>query len=290
VQVSATSQPPGAAARHTVADDANASAGHVAEDPVQLSATSQPPGAAARHIVAAATNPSAGQAPRPLQFSATSQPPATALRHTVAADQFEHAPAPSHLPSLPHVDCAVVVHVDLPAPLTGLLPGVTGAQLPAEPARLHELQPLPQRVLQQTPSVQKPELHSVAPPQLVELGLSAQTVLFWQKPEMQSAAVVHARPTAHGLPSPSQAAPPQSRPVSLPFLNPSPQVGVAHFSVLGLQKLLAQSELILHVLVSMHLAHAAAPLKPAPPQSVSVSLPFVAESLQVGSVQTRPLQ
>ncbi|PYP65729.1 MAG: hypothetical protein DMD36_18770, partial [Gemmatimonadetes bacterium] len=53
LQVSAMSQPPATAARHTVPAGCTASAGQVVDVPVQVSAMSQPPATAARHIVPA---------------------------------------------------------------------------------------------------------------------------------------------------------------------------------------------------------------------------------------------
>jgi hypothetical protein len=74
--------------------------GQAAERPLQLSATSQPPDAAARHSVPAAANPSAGHAAdEPVHTSATSQPPGTATRHATPADAIVHRSVQQSSPS-----------------------------------------------------------------------------------------------------------------------------------------------------------------------------------------------
>jgi hypothetical protein len=100
--VSATSQPPATAARHTKLAD-SLLAWHVPA-PSQVSALSQSVLLLLPHGVSTATNKSVGHAPvlpEP-HVSATSQPPATAARHTWLAASLlvSHAPAPSQVSAL----------------------------------------------------------------------------------------------------------------------------------------------------------------------------------------------
>src|SRR5262245_60195784 len=78
-----------------------------------------------------------------------------------------HAPAPSHMPSVPQVDGACCAHS-----LSGSVPFVTGRQRPsAAPVLLfaQALQLSVQADSQQKPSTQKPLPHSAAAVQLVPL-------------------------------------------------------------------------------------------------------------------------
>jgi hypothetical protein len=97
--------------------------------------------------------------------------------------------------------------------------------------------------------------------------------LLTQTPLWQSVPPVHCLPTAH-LP---QEAPPQSMSVSVPFFTPSRQVAAWHLSGLPEHTELWQSVLAMHVLPATHLPQLA------PPQSVSVSLPFFTLSEQLAA-------
>jgi hypothetical protein len=77
---------------------------------------------------------------------------------------------------------------------------------------------------------------------------------------------------------------PQSTSVSLPFLAPSLHFGTWHFFGLPLQTPLEQSAASAQLKPSLHLAQ-----EPPPPQSTSVSLPFLALSLQLGVWQVAGL-
>jgi hypothetical protein len=71
--------------------------------------------------------------------------------------------APSHLPVLPQVDAAAAGQ-----PLLAVVPSVIGAQVPlAAPVRLllHAWQPPAHAPLQQKPSTQLLDAHSLLPPQ-----------------------------------------------------------------------------------------------------------------------------
>jgi hypothetical protein len=77
-------------------------------------------------------------------------------------------------------------------------------------------------------------------------------------------------PVVHGVHEP-----PQSAPVSLPFLTPSVQAGAAH--TLAEHTPLLQSVPALHASVAAHLA------EQEPPQSTSVSSPLCVPSLHDGA-------
>lgn len=98
-----------------------------------------------------------------------------------------------------------------------------------------------------------------------------------QTPLTQSLPAVQSLPTAH-LFVPAQA-PPQSTSVSVWFLTPSLQVAARQ--VPAVQTPLEQSPFVAQILVSAQSLPGTQP----PPQSVSVSVPFLTESLQVGALQ-----
>ncbi len=102
-----------------------------------------------------------------------------------------------------------------------------------------------------------------------------------QKPVAQSVSMVHALPSEHRA---EHAAPPQSTSVSPWFLTPSGQVGAWHAFGAPVQTPLVQSLLAAQLLLAAHAGH------PSPPQSRSVSVPFLTRSAgtQVGTAQ-RPL-
>jgi hypothetical protein len=100
-----------------------------------------------------------------------------------------------------------------------------------------------------------------------------------QTPLAQSPATRHFLPVPH-LP---QLAPPQSTSVSTPFLTPSEQVGTAHLSGEPEQTPLWQSPATAHVRPLAHFG------QPAPPQSTSVSVPFLTKSVQLAAWQMLPM-
>jgi hypothetical protein len=101
----------------------------------------------------------------------------------------------------------------------------------------------------------------------VLVGLPVQT------PLTQSVAPLQILPPLH-LPQLE----PQSTSVSVPFFAPSLHFGTWHFLGVPLQTPLEQSAASPQFEPSLHLAH-----EPVPPQSTSVSLPFLALSLQLGA-------
>jgi hypothetical protein len=100
-------------------------------------------------------------------------------------------------------------------------------------------------------------------------------------PLAQSAASVHDCPAPHV----AQVVPPQSMSVSAAFFTPSVHVATWHvLVVVPVQTPVTQSDPAEQPLVVAHLAQVP------PPQSVSVSAPFLTPSLQVGAAQVPPVQ
>jgi hypothetical protein len=93
--------------------------------------------------------------------------------------------------------------------------------------------------------------------------------LFLHLPLVQSESTVQGSPSPHR----GQALPPQSMPVSFPFFTPSVHVGTAH--ALELHTPLAQSVASSHRLPVAQGVHV-------PPQSTSLSRPFIVWSVQLG--------
>jgi len=151
VQFSDTSHGP-AWARHCVLDDDKVSVGQVALLPSQNSDGSHPP-ADARHTVPLPARTSVGHAADdPVQSSAVSQMPAEALQVVVfgrklSAGQVAEAP----------VQFSAASHRPLDARQT--VAAVFGVHVPTVPERLQASQAPPHAVLQQTPSMQLPEVH-----------------------------------------------------------------------------------------------------------------------------------
>jgi hypothetical protein len=80
----------------------------------------------------------------------------------------------------------------LQVPCGSLAPAVTLLQVPALADRLHDLQVPLQLVEQQTPWLQKPDLHSVALAQLRPLSLRPQELLMQTAGRLQSLLLVQA--------------------------------------------------------------------------------------------------
>src|SRR5690242_17535809 len=79
-------------------------------------------------------------------------------RQTVPLGQSRQAPTPSHLPSYPQLDGATAAHD--PA-VRGAAPAASGTHLLSEAAAAQVWHPDAQAVSQQTPSTQKPLVHSM---------------------------------------------------------------------------------------------------------------------------------
>jgi hypothetical protein len=142
------------------------------------------------------------QAPAPSQVEAcvsTLDVQLSAL-HTDPAAYFWQAPLPSHLPLVPQEATPMSVHMRRGS----LLPPGVMVQVPGAEARAQLRQAPVQALLQQTPSTQKPERHSPAPPQVWPGSLGPQLPFTQARPVSQSALVVqrelHAPPTqANGV-------------------------------------------------------------------------------------------
>jgi hypothetical protein len=119
-------------------------------------------------------------------------------------------------------------------------------------------------------------------------GVLATHTPAWQLPVVQSASTTHALPSAHG----AQASPPQSTSVSMPSFTQSWQLGEpgmigSHIVEVGAQSPavhvpLMQSASLLQCLARAQGGHAS------PPQSMSVSIPFLMPSAQVGCATPPP--
>jgi len=81
----------------------------------------------------------------------------------VPAAYLRHAPAPSHLPSVPQDDPPMSVHC---AAGVGAVPAATARHVPVA----HVMQVAAQPVLQQMPPSQYPDEHSIAVVQTAPLG------------------------------------------------------------------------------------------------------------------------
>ena len=108
----------------------------------------------------------APQTPAPLQVRADRA--TVALEHIGAAHWvpltcLRHAPAPSQVPSLPHVDAAAARHCEA---TSGGAPGAIGEHVPTLPVSEHDMHVPVQALLQQTLLTQNPDSQS----ELVPLG------------------------------------------------------------------------------------------------------------------------
>jgi hypothetical protein len=119
----------------------------------------------------------------------------------------------------------------------------------------------------------------------------AQWKVVSQYADVQSVAAAQTRPSAQVFPCATQAAPPQSTPVSVPFFQVSVQEGVEQ-TLPGLQYADVQSVAAVHARLFAHVLPSATQV--APPQSTAVSSPFFAPSEQVmaggSSFGSQPLQ
>jgi hypothetical protein len=136
-------------------------------------------------VVAAAQTPAPSQARDdvnvdPLQLAAAQDVPMTYLRH---------APAPLHVPSLPHVEAAVIGHW---VATNGGWPVAIGEHVPTLPVTEHDMQVPVQALLQQTLLTQNPDAQSVFNPDehVPPIGIFPQLIVTHVFPVVQSAAVV----------------------------------------------------------------------------------------------------
>jgi hypothetical protein len=129
----------------------------------------------------------ARQVPVPLQVRAgvTVEPVHVAATQVVPATYRRQPPAPSHVPSAPHVATPASVHW-----FSGSWPLGTFTQVPAVPAIAHERQLPVQVPMQHTPWAQLPELHSPSPAHAAPSGFRPQLPVLQTLGEAQSALVV----------------------------------------------------------------------------------------------------
>src|SRR4029079_17542386 len=99
---------------------------------------------------------------------------------------FRQAPAPSHVPSRPHVSEPLSAHWP-----RGSIPVGTIEQMPWVPASPHDLQMPLHSVLQQVPCSQKPELHSAAAVQAPPTGFLPQLVAMQELGGVHSSFLEH---------------------------------------------------------------------------------------------------
>jgi hypothetical protein len=121
----------------------------------------------------------APQTPAPLQVradKATVELEHIGAAHWVPLTCLRHAPAPSQLPSLPHVDAAAAGHCEA---TSGGAPGPIGEHVPTLPVSEHDMQVPVQALLQQTLLTQNPESQSELTPlgQAPPMGILPQLLL-----------------------------------------------------------------------------------------------------------------
>jgi hypothetical protein len=107
--------------------------------------------------------------------------------HCVPVAHNRHAPAPLHMPSVPHVVAAVVAHC---VAGVGAVPFATLLHVPTLPAIAHDLHVPVQALLQQKPCAQKPEAHSFAAVHAVPVGFSVHAPALQMYGATQSVAAV----------------------------------------------------------------------------------------------------
>jgi len=107
--------------------------------------------------------------------------------HTVPVTYLLQPPAPSQRPLVPHVAAPWSVQT----PRLSTTPCVSGVHVPRDDASAQLRQAPPQAVLQQTPSVQKPDAQSVPFVHVPPGFLRPQLWLTHAMPAVQSASVAH---------------------------------------------------------------------------------------------------
>jgi hypothetical protein len=139
-------------------------------------------------------------APSHVRCGVSVDPTQVAAAHCVVDAQNRHAPAPLHMPSVPHVVDAVVAHC---VAGVGAVPFATLLHVPRLPAIAHDLHVPVHAWLQQYPCAQKPESHSVAVVQAAPVGFNVQLPALQMLGATQSASAVqvvrHAAPAASHL-------------------------------------------------------------------------------------------
>ena len=131
----------------------------------------------------------------------TASPSHVPLPHGVPEVKRRHAPAPSHVPSKPHVEASVARQ---PLAMRGFEPAEMTVHVPIEPEAPHVLQDSVQAELQHRPSTQKLLEHSALHPQACPLA-------FFVRASLQAASEVvvpgPSMPVAPAAPSCALASP-----------------------------------------------------------------------------------
>lgn len=110
-------------------------------------------------------------APSQVRCGVSVDPTQVAPAHCVPVAQNRHAPAPLHMPSVPHVVDTVVAHCEAGV---GAVPLATLLHVPRLPAIAHDLHVPVHAAAQHAPCAQMPELHSALAPQLAPSGFLPQ--------------------------------------------------------------------------------------------------------------------
>jgi len=139
-------------------------------------------------------------APSHVRCGVSVDPTHVAAAHCVVVAQKRHAPAPLHMPSVPHVAAVVVAHC---VAGVGAVPFATLPHVPRLPAIAQDLHVPVHAWLQQYPCAQKPESHSFAIVHAVPVGFSVHEPALQMLGATQSASAVqmvrHAAPAASHL-------------------------------------------------------------------------------------------
>jgi hypothetical protein len=105
--------------------------------------------------------------------------------HGLSAGYTEHEPNPSQVPVVPQVEAACAAHIGW------VRPAGTGWQVPSLPTKSHLLHSPSQEVLQQTPSAQCVDAHSLSASQTAPFILGPQLPFTHFRPTTQSASLLH---------------------------------------------------------------------------------------------------
>ena len=106
--------------------------------------------------------------------------------HCVPAAYFRQPPAPSHMPSFPHVLAPWSVHWP-----SGSVPVGTFVQVPRLPPTAHDWQVPAHAVAQQKPCWQNPVMHSVPAPHAIPVGFFVHAPITQTLGAAQSPSAVH---------------------------------------------------------------------------------------------------
>jgi hypothetical protein len=126
-------------------------------------------------------------APSHVRWGVSVDPVHVAAAHCILIAQKRQAPAPLHMPSVPHVVAAVVAHC---VAGIGAVPFATLLHVPRLPVIAHDLHVPVHAWLQQYPCAQKPESHSFAIVHAAPVGFRVQLPALQTLGARQSASAV----------------------------------------------------------------------------------------------------